>query len=701
MRILQILPELHVGGVETGTVDLSRYLVEHGHQSFVVSNGGDLVSDLEKTGGKHFKLPVHKKNLWTAIYSIKKLKEIFVEEKIDLVHVRSRVPGWIAYWACRKTGTPFLTTCHGHYSKHLFSRVMGWSKFVIVPSQVIGQHMIQDFGVSSESIRCIPRSVDLRKFNIPHKSISGGSEYVVSIVGRITPLKGHEYFLKSMARVVRHFPYIKIWIIGDAPAKKQSYKEGLVALTRRLGLSDHVEFLGNRRDIPELLSKTDVLVLSTVTQESFGRVIVEAQAAGVPVVATKVGGVVEIIDHEKTGLLVLPRHPEEMADAVVRLLENKELSAQFVANAKQKILSNYTLEHMASQTLEVYDELLKKINILVIKISAIGDVILATPSLRALREKYPFAKIYCLVGRQAREILQRCPYIDELIVYDTKDKNRGWWGIWKLARKLRKYKLDKTIDFQNNRKSHLLAFLSFCPQRYGYKNKKWGHLLSNGILDDDGPMPAVAHQFRILREIGISPQNQFLELWPSKEDQREVKELLQGQWVNEDAQLVGIHLAASERWATKSWGLEYIAQLCDMLAAQNIRTVITGSEKDIPLMQRLSKITKAKPVDCVGKTSVLQLAALIKRCCVYIAPDSAPLHIAAAVRTPFIALFGPTDPARHMPPAKEFRMLFQRVECAPCYQGQCPIHTHVCMEKITPDQVLEEVEQLMQIRARL
>ncbi len=701
MRVLQILPELHVGGVETGTVDLSRYLIEHGHQSFVVSGGGGLVPNLEKAGAVHFKLPVHKKNLWTALQSFRKLKKIIIEEKIDLVHARSRVPAWIAYWACRQTQTPFLTTCHGHYSKHLFSRVMGWSKFVIVPSRVIGQHMIQDFGVPAENIRCIPRSVDLKKFNISHKSILGSSQYVISIVGRLTPLKGHEYFLKAMARVIRHFPYVKVWIIGDAPAKKQSYKEGLMALARRLGLSDHVEFLGNRRDIPELLSKTDVLVLSTITQESFGRVIVEAQAAGVPVVATKVGGVVEIIDHEKTGLLVLPRHPEEMANAVVRLLEDKILTAELVHNAKQKILSNYTLEHMASQTIDVYQELLKKINILVIKISAIGDVILIVPSLRALREKYPFAKICCLVGKPAREILQRCPYIDELIVYDSESKHRGWWGVWKLARKLRKYKLDKVVDFQNNRKSHLLGFLSFCSQRYGYRNNKWGSLLSNGIVDDQKSLPAVLHQFRILNELNIVPANQFLELWSSKEDKKYINNLLQGQWVNENAKFVGIHLAASERWKTKAWSLENIAQLCDMLAAKNIRTVITGSNKDVVLMQELLKLTKAKPVNCVGKTSILQLATLIKKCQVYIVPDSAPLHIAAAVRTPFIALFGPTDPARHMPPAKEFRILFHHVECSPCYQGQCPIDTHICMKKITPQQVFEEIEQLMSTHTKL
>ena len=163
-----------------------------------------------------------------------------------------------------------------------------------------------------------------------------------------------------------------------------------------------MEFLGNRKDIPQLLANTDCLVLSTVTQEAFGRVILEAQAASVPVVATKVGGVVEIIEDEETGLLVLPKEIDAMAHAVIRILTDKPLATKLASQAKRKLERNFTLERMAGQTLKVYEELLDSLNILVIKLSALGDVVLITASLKALREKYPKAKIYCLVGEESK-----------------------------------------------------------------------------------------------------------------------------------------------------------------------------------------------------------------------------------------------------------------------------------------------------------
>jgi len=696
MKVLQILPELRVGGVETGTVDLARYLVEHGHESLVVSNGGELVSDLEEVGARHIELPVHRKNIWTAVWCARRLVKILQQEKVDIVHARSRVPGWIAFFACHKTRTPFITTCHGYYSKHFFSRVMSWGKLIIVPSNVIGRHMIEDFNVTPENIRCIPRSVDLRKFNIPRSMDSAKSQYTISIIGRITPLKGHEYFLKAMARVVRTLPYVKIWIIGDAPEEKISYREGLKVLARRLGLAERIEFLGSRKDVPELLAETDVLVFSSVVPESFGRVIIEAQAAGVPVVATRVGGVVEIIEDGQTGILVEPRHPEEMAEAVVRVLDDKILARRLVENAKEKILSHYTLDHMASQTLEVYREVLTHIRILVIKLSALGDVILITPSLKALREHFPLAKIFCLVKKDFREILQRCPYLDEVIVYDPAHKHKGFWGFGKIIKKLRFFRFDKVIDFQNNRKSHVLAFLSLCHERYGYKNKKWGFLLSRGIADDCAPAPAVAHQFRVLNLLGITKTGkEHLELWPSKEDVKYIQQLFESQWIAENTQLVGINLAASSRWESKRWPLDYIAELCDLLAAQNIRVVLTGAKKDKVFARQLLKKTKAKPADLVGKTNILQLAALIKKCHVFITPDSAPMHVAAAMGTPFVAFFGPTDPLRHLPPSRKSRILYQKLDCMPCYQSRCPLHTHACMMEITPQEVVGAVNQLM------
>src|SRR3989338_5745054 len=389
MKVLQILPELNVGGVETGTVDFAQYLTRHGHTSIVVSHGGELVPLLEQSGTKHYTLPVHKKSLGGMFRMVKALRRIIQDEGVDVVHARSRVPAWIAYFACRTTKAAFITTCHGYYNNRLFSQVMGWPKLVIVPSEAIGRHMRDDFGVSSGSPRCIPRSIDMEKFNVPREETPGKSFYTIAIIGRITPLKGHTFFLKSMAKVARVMPNIRIWVIGDAPPAKASYKRELEVLVRQSGLQGRVEFLGNRRDIPQLLSHSDVLVLSTITEEAFGRVILEAQAAGVPVVATSVGGVVDIIDDGKTGLLVLPKDTDAMAREVMRVLKDRQLAGQLVEAGRKKLKEKFTLDQMALRTIQVYEELLNTLNILVIKMSSLGDVVLVTPSLKALRERFP------------------------------------------------------------------------------------------------------------------------------------------------------------------------------------------------------------------------------------------------------------------------------------------------------------------------
>ncbi len=700
MRILQILPELNVGGVETGTVDLAKYLMNHGHRAVVVSAGGSLVSGLERSGIQHYQLPVQEKSLWTILRCIRELKKIIEKEDIEIVHARSRVPAWIAYFACRQTKAKFLTTCHGYYSGHFFSRIMGWSKFVIVPSQVIGRHMIDSFHVPAERIRLIPRSVDLERFHNIKPEKNDSPDPVVAIVGRLTPLKGHEYFLKAMAQVIRQKPLIKVWIIGDAPLQRQEYRQDLEVLARRLGISHQVEFLGNRDDVPELLAKTDLLAMSSIVPEAFGRVILEAQAAGVPVVATKVGGVIEIIDDGKTGLLVSPKDPADMAQAILKILNNKILAQQLTGAARQKLSEKFTLEKMAEATLRVYAELLNSLNILVIKLSSVGDVVLVTPSLRALREKFPHAKIHCLVGQGAWRVLKRCPYLDGLLIYDPQKKDQGGMRFIRFASELRKYQFDMVVDFQNNRKSHLLGFLTLAKQRLGY-DRKWGGLLTQRVKDESAALPPVEHQFAVLKLLDINrPLDLTLELWPTEKDEEYAQRLLAGEWLTKDSHIVGINIAASGKWVTKNWPLSHMARLCDLLGRHNIRVIITGMAPDQYKAQQLSRMTKSKPADFVGKTDILQLAVLIRYCKVYITVDSAPMHVAAAMKTPFLAFFGPTDPSRHLPPAAHYVVMSQKLECAPCYSSRCRILTHACMNQITPEEVALQVEKLMTLAKR-
>lgn len=455
------------------------------------------------------------------------------------------------------------------------------------------------------------------------------------------------------------------------------------------------EFLGTQRDIPAILSHLDLLVLATTTHEAFGRVIIEAQAAGVPVVATEVGGVVDIIENNKTGLFVPPADPRSMSEAVIRIFKEPKLASGLAEEAYKKVIEKYNLGIMVKNTLDVYKDALDNFKILVIKFSSLGDIILSTAAIRSIRERFGNNyKISFLVGEEAKEVLLRCPYIDELLVCDIKNKDKGLKGILNLGKILRKKNFDLVIDLQNNRKSHILSFLTLSQRRYGYDNGKFGFLLTHRIKDEKPPIEPITHQFRILKMLGIDLADSRLELWPSEADEQYIEELLIGQWLGANQKIIGINISASERWLAKSWPVRHMVKLCEELGLRDMRVVITGTEKDLAQANALiSMVKNAKLINACAKTSVNQLACLIQRCSVYISADSSPLHIAAAVNTPFVALFGPTDPRRHLPTVKNYAVISKDLPCSPCYKSKCK--TKKCMELITPEEVLEAIDKLL------
>jgi lipopolysaccharide heptosyltransferase II len=699
MNILQVLPELNSGGVETGTIDLARELIKHGHRAVVVSNGGRLVDDLLSVGGVHYQIPVHEKSLFAISGAIDKIKDVIKKERIDVVHARSRVPALSAFFAARGLRVPFITTCHGYYSRHIFSRVMGWGKFVIVPSNVVARHMISNFKVPIQRIRLIPRGVDLEKFAFQKpQDKKSKTEFSIAIIGRITPIKGHVYLIRAMSKIARVIPNVKLYIIGSPPASKPKYRQELEILVKRLSLSMHVNFSGDCENIPERLKSIDLLVMPSIGEETFGRSIIEAQAAGVPVIASRIGGIIDIIDDGCNGLLVYPRDYSGLAETMLRVIKDKELQNRLSENARACVEKKFTLEAMYDKTVRVYEEALHSFKVLIVKWSALGDIILSLQALKAIRKRFPSAHIALLTSRQGIEIAGRFPYVDDFFVFKNSHGIKGVLELMETASELRRFSPDLVCDLQNNRKSHLVSFLSCAKRRVGYKSKKFDFLLNDPVDGARKIMPPVQHQFMLLEALGIGSMPKADE-FPLAEREIEYSDnLIKESWIGKKQKIAGINLGASSKWQTKRWPLENIAKLSDMLAAINIRVFISGTRQDSAHAKKIIMLSKSKPFDITGKTSIVQLAAFMKRCHVFISGDSAPIHIANACGVPFIALFGPTDPGRHFQHSNSKRddkakVIHKKIRCSPCYRRNC--RNIRCMKGITVEEVFVAVKELL------
>jgi len=702
MKILQLVPELNVGGVERGTVDLARVLISKGHEAHVISAGGPLVGELEKIGARHIEMPIHKKSLKTLRY-VKTLVQYIEEYGIDIVHARSRVPAWVGYLATRYTDADFITTCHGYYSKHFMSRVMGWGKRVIVISNVVGRRMIDDFGVPEERIRLIPRGIDLKYFPyspLKERFPKTGENFKIINVGRITPLKGHKDFIKALHWVKQRGKDFEAWIVGSAPKKKQKYFLELERLVDRYGLKNHVKFLGTRYDVPELLKEAHLLVLSTTAPEAFGRVVAEAGACGTAVISTEVGGVVDIVRNESEGRLVPPHDPIRMAAAICEAMEDEEKTFQYADNLASRVREHFHLTQMFDKTLKVYEETMEEKRILVIKLGALGDIILISPSLKLLRKRFPKSKICLLVDERFYEAANHLPFVDEILVYHRKKSKGGLRRYIKMVQRLRSYRFDLSIDFQNIPKTHLAAYLAGIPRRLGFKRGPLGFLLTSGAVGHKKTLPPVPHQFQVLKGMGLGfgHQDESLELKTMPTTTARVDRLIKTDADQKEKRLlVGFALSASEKWVTKNWPLDSFVKLGQaILKEYPARLVLIGTSNEAKRASEFCGHFDPKDVwNLAGKTDMPEMLEVIRRLDLLAAPDSAPLHVASAFQTPVLGFFGPTDSKRHAPPGIKQTIFQKTVSCGPCYKRECPAKTFDCMKLITVRDVFSAAKKFL------
>ena len=371
-RILQVLPHLNSGGLVSGAIEISNALQQSGHLSFVASHGGRREREISRVGGKVLLLPLDSKNPFTIFRNIYRLSKIIKDNKINIIHARSRAPAWSAYFAAKKMGIPFITTFHGTYSmkgkiKKIYNSVMTKGDKVIAISNFIKDHILQNYKTSTEKVVTIHRGINIdtfnhlkvsnerlisfcKKFNIPEDN------FVILLPGRITRWKGHKNLIDAFAMLGRED--IICLFVGDIQGRKKYFNE-LVTYIDKLGLTNNFRIIENQIDMAAIYKLADVVVSASIEPEAFGRVVAEAQAMGRPTIGVNHGGGPEIIIKDVTGWLYQPNDAIDLSDKLRKALELDNLERKKMASkAIERTVLNFNNDFMCLKTLKVYSDLI-------------------------------------------------------------------------------------------------------------------------------------------------------------------------------------------------------------------------------------------------------------------------------------------------------------------------------------------------------
>ena len=361
MNILLITTHLKPGGISHYIVSLAKSLKEKGHNVYVASAKGDFTEILNDSKVEHIELNILTKSEISPkiLFLILKIKKIVKEKNIQIIHAQTRVTQVLSFLLSKLTAVPYISTCHGFFRPHLFRRIFPlWGKKVIAISEAVRLHLISDMRIKEGSIRLVHNGIDCDKFFVKdlHKinefkeknGIKNGP--VVGILARLSTVKGHKYLIEAFKEVMEHIPTAQLLIVGDGKIKDE-----LVGLSRNLNIEENVFFVSSVLDISLVLSAMDVFVMPSL-QEGLGLAIMQAQAAGLAVIGSSVGGINTLIKDRQTGILIPPAGVGDISKSIILLLTDKDLSKRLGENARRNIKENFSLEKMTSQTEKVYNE---------------------------------------------------------------------------------------------------------------------------------------------------------------------------------------------------------------------------------------------------------------------------------------------------------------------------------------------------------
>tara|TARA_Y100000591_G_scaffold275501_1_gene252219 strand:- start:1928 stop:3085 length:1158 start_codon:yes stop_codon:yes gene_type:complete len=380
INVLQVIPKLGYGGAETGCYDIAHYLAEQDCGSFIATSGGGLLKFVKKNKVGILKIPVHSKNPILIFLNVIFLALFIIFKKINIVHARSRAPAWSCYFACLITGRMFVTTFHGTYNyknkfKKFYNSIMLRSKLTIAGSNFIFGHINENYNEylnKKRKLRVIFRGINVDYFNQKNISILKqeklkkewglqADKFTILMPGRLTSWKGQDKFIESLNILIEdyNFTNFQAILLGSDQGRKV-YLKKLYSLVERYSLTKKIKFINHCKEMPLAYSLSDVVVSASIEPEAFGRVSVESQSMGKPIVASNIGGSRETVLNKKSGFLYKHDDPRELAKNLNTVIQLSQEELKLMGNEGRKnVTKKFDVEAMCESNLREYRKLFK------------------------------------------------------------------------------------------------------------------------------------------------------------------------------------------------------------------------------------------------------------------------------------------------------------------------------------------------------
>ena len=379
LKVLQVIPKLGYGGAETGCFDIAHYLPENNCKSFIVTSGGELLKFVDRKKVKIFKLPVQSKNPLLIFINSIILIGIILLNNISIVHARSRAPAWSCLFASKLTGRKFVTTFHGTYNfksnlKKFYNSVMVRSDLIIAGSNFIFSHIKENYSRylnNKKKFLVIFRGINVDYFDSSTTLESDEKKLlkqwdiekdkkIILLPGRLTSWKGQEVFIEAINLINIEIGYEAFYaVILGSDQGRELYKKKLIRLSEQYRMSKQIRFIDNCKNMALAYKVSDIIVSASNEPEAFGRVSVEAQSMGKPIIASNIGGSNETIINEKTGFLFESNNAKSLSKQILRVLNMDETSLKTIGiEARKNATQRFNVEKMCFSTYSEYKRLI-------------------------------------------------------------------------------------------------------------------------------------------------------------------------------------------------------------------------------------------------------------------------------------------------------------------------------------------------------